>query len=744
MIILCGSLLLTISFPVVAQETPTPLPTETIAPLATPTATIPPPTLTAPPTAPATATIEPTLPPSPTTAPPTLTLTETETALPTVTETATEAPEATDPVAPPTAGPGTPAPTVVETATATVDVTPTLELPGTLTPTLTLTETPAATMTATMVPTETPTVAATESSLNLVVDDNFDTGDTSNWSFGPGWGLAPSNGGQALASIASESRATLETAPLGDHILEFAFQLDSGTLRLDTRRTPNSGYTLIFSPDGQTSLFRNGILLATESAVSSTPGQWRTLSLSTDGQAIHVDLDNINLIAVQDTAPLPTGGVSLFSIGSDQLVVDQFRVWISSQNSQQDPQSFTPTPLPPAIPTQMLPATPAPEEPVFSGRNNELSSTMSVIPQGSEFIVVDTVFDFVDAVNAVYNGTVGNLALQHDPFRIYLLPGTYNITGELEIGPNRSLVIYGMGASLTVIQRATPENQSMFDTGGGTLEFHDVTLRGSNDIVNYGGIIANRFQGNLRIFNSILENASGAQFGGGAIVHSGNELIIERSLIRNNSTPGGGGAIQSEGNATITCTIFQSNTAGFGGAVFHVNSTLQINHSIFFANEGNGPYSSTGGAIYSVVSDGTIDATNNTWSTIPIPTSGTTDDSVYSSEATTTINTGGESQVVNTTNLPADLPENPDDCRASFVVELTGTTVAEELEKYFYTRIAMEDASGQVLDWAVLDGWTPQDAEAIRTGIRDVAIALSNQSANNPVNQDPLSEYAPK
>ena len=140
-------------------------------------------------------------------------------------------------------------------------------------------------------------------------------------------------------------------------------------------------------------------------------------------------------------------------------------------------------------------------------------------------------------------------------------------------------------------------NCSGFD-GGAIINFSRMYLADSNVDNNYsrehGGAISNQKGSFLKITSSRINNNSSDIVAGGILNWS--ELIINDTIIENNSSREFGGAIsnQEDSNITINNSKFINNKIDkYGGAIFNL-SILKIANSIFENNT-----SDKGGAIIS-------------------------------------------------------------------------------------------------------------------------------------------------
>jgi CSLREA domain-containing protein len=222
-----------------------------------------------------------------------------------------------------------------ETVEPTIDVT---TIPGEITATVEVTET--ATIEATL--TETPSsTLPTEPSLVALLADNFDGGSLANWTLGEGWGLVANEGGQALQLSGSDSAIFWVHEPVMDTAVEARLLFSAGTVIVNVQQSTVGGYSAQFSADGRVALYRAGTLLG-EAVVNPNDGQWRSIRLSTAGDTVRVAVDGVEVIAVQDDAPLPPGIVSLAGSGVSGLLVDD--VIISAPDTGLRGVQVSPTP----------------------------------------------------------------------------------------------------------------------------------------------------------------------------------------------------------------------------------------------------------------------------------------------------------------------------------------------------------------------------------------------------------------
>jgi hypothetical protein len=256
-------------------------------------------------------------------------------------------------------------PTLLPSPEATLEVTP--EVPSEATVEVTL----EVSAEATVVPTETPMattapVLPPEPSLTLVYGERFDTGNVADWSFpGDAWSLVASEEGQALQVFNSVESATLNIQnmlELFNIVVQARFELDNATIaQLGVRQNTTGGYTVTLDPTGQVTLLRAGVVIAAATTAPSQPDavQWRVIRLSAIENVIRVHVDSLEVIAVQDAAPIPPGKVNVGASYTDSsvdhmLLVDDVAVWRPASDVPVIP--ATPTPVTPTATS--LPPTP--------------------------------------------------------------------------------------------------------------------------------------------------------------------------------------------------------------------------------------------------------------------------------------------------------------------------------------------------------------------------------------------------
>jgi hypothetical protein len=530
-----------------------------------------------------------------------------------------------------------------------------------------------------------------------LLTDTFDTGALYFWTLGAGWDLIDSEGGKALANKGGDEAVTFVHSTLTDLAVQLRVRFENGMFRLSLRQSAAGAYTALLSADGQVALYRGTAVLGAATVAPNQAGSWRTLRLSAIGGVLRVQVDGVEVLAVQDSAPLPQGTFTFAGVGATGgVVVDDVIVYgnIGMQ--------------PTAIPTLAVP-TPNPNLNNVGGITTQSISTAT-------YAVVDSETDLLNAINT---------ANQTSEFRIYLKKYTYTLTSSVQI--NTKIWLYGLGSEITII-RSNQSNSPLFNVSStGQLTIQDLTLANASfngGIASYGGMISNF--GTTRIYNTVLRNntTSNGQGAGGGAIFNGGTLLVDNSVFLQNTSSGGGGAIQngsggSSGTATITCSLFDSNSGSYGGALLNGIGSMTVSNSVFknnFLLSGN-PVSS-GSAAYNV-SGLTFALNNNFWQTwtppgtIPVPGADNPN-----SPGRDTINSN-----LSISNVLSADPENTPACQNRKRARTTSSTQKEELSDY-----------GISLDPTISDSTWAQyisQQDAFVAGVRDTAIALGILSLQN-------------
>lgn len=183
--------------------------------------------------------------------------------------------------------------------------------------------------------------------------------------------------------------------------------------------------------------------------------------------------------------------------------------------------------------------------------------------------------------------------------------GTY--TEAVTIG--KPLTLNGAGAVNTIV--SGNNSLRVFDIAStGTVTLNGLTIANGRTNTSGAGILNN---GNTTIQSSIIQNnvATGSSSDGGGI-YNRNQLAINNTTIRNNTSGDDGGGIRNDGTLTVTNSTISGNTAqsassptSGGGAILNtIPATATIRNSTLSGNSAN-----IGGAIRN---DGTLTLTNST------------------------------------------------------------------------------------------------------------------------------------
>jgi hypothetical protein len=82
------------------------------------------------------------------------------------------------------------------------------------------------------------------------------------------------------------------------------------TARLQVRQSESGAYTVELNADGTLTLYRNDTILDVINTQALIPQEWHTLRLAVIENTVRVALDDIEIMAQHDSAPLPAGMVT--------------------------------------------------------------------------------------------------------------------------------------------------------------------------------------------------------------------------------------------------------------------------------------------------------------------------------------------------------------------------------------------------------------------------------------------------
>ena len=488
------------------------------------------------------------------------------------------------------------------------------------------TEAVLATMTAQ--PTATAQPLAAEPPLSLIFTDNFDAGESILWTLGEGWSYVSNENGQALQAVNAVTPVSFANHDVFDAAVAARFLINAGVARLSTRVSAAGSYTAELHGDGTVNLYRGDVLLGTAAVPALTPAAWVELRLSVFGDVARVIVDDSILIAIRDSDPLAAGTVtfSAWNLVDNNLIVDDFSLWVSTTSLG-------------IVKTQQEEVPLEPPMPIMSQRALQSRNITTVTQSNRETIVnevhaISTVQDFLDAITLANSNPSELYVLFMDP-GIYTVPSNNNqgleITGQV-------VIVGNLGASVN--SPDTPENakvvfqpqsgQGVFFPYPGTLTLYNVVIQGGNAApAHSGGAIYN--WGTTKIYNSLLRN-NRAYYWGGAIYNGGGRGVsaeIINTVFEANSTTStysniGGGAITTQYGASLSvaCSTFVSNdSASWGGVLFVYDNpsadAIRLSqegntHNNFLTNTAYYGY----GAIYNPASI-TVEAANQYWSPAP-------------------------------------------------------------------------------------------------------------------------------
>ncbi|NWG17009.1 MAG: hypothetical protein HXY41_10270, partial [Chloroflexi bacterium] len=205
--------------------------------------------------------------------------------------------------------------------------------------------------------------------LALLAREMFDSGDLSAWVLGGGWSLTANASGLGLQLIGAPDVLQFQRGPFYNAAAQADFLLSGGSVHLSLRQSAVGSYTAALDAAGLVTLYRAGVPVLS-APVLVPPDQWSTLRLSVMDGILRVTVNDVELLAWPDTAPLPPcfAGIAAFPAADGapfMAQVDNFFLWVPETDLALYP---PPTPVPPTIepvqPTQppvIVTDEPAPE-----------------------------------------------------------------------------------------------------------------------------------------------------------------------------------------------------------------------------------------------------------------------------------------------------------------------------------------------------------------------------------------------
>ncbi|MBA3875276.1 MAG: PT domain-containing protein, partial [Anaerolineae bacterium] len=362
----------------------------------------------------------------------------------------------------------TEAPTDVPTAAVTDE--PTAEV--TDVPTAAATDVPTAPP-VTSVPTVVP-----EPPMSVWLSDSFDSSDTSAWASTAGWTLVPSESGSAWQVSNSNDPLALLKGNFFNVAVQARFLLQGGSAELVVRQSEAGNYTASIDATGLVSLYRAGVLLQQVQVTPAASGEWRTLRLAAVDGLVRVAVDNIEVIALADSAQLPTGSVAIagnFVIPTDgsaapenTFLADDFSLSVKTNEIQLYP---TATPVATLEATEAtITETPATATPAASPEASATSAptAVSTAEPAMSLLLSDT-FDSGDTsawapatgwtLVSSENGKAWQVSNSNEP--LVLLKGDF-----LNVAVQARFLLQGGSGKLVVRQSAAGNYSALIDTSG--------------------------------------------------------------------------------------------------------------------------------------------------------------------------------------------------------------------------------------------------------------------------------------
>lgn len=194
------------------------------------------------------------------------------------------------------------------------------------------------------------------------------------------------------------------------------------------------------------------------------------------------------------------------------------------------------------------------------------------------------------------------------PRRIALSPSTYRLAdGEIVVSGDIEIIGVGVGRSEIISDGAF----RVFNVqGGANLTLREVSLSGTEQVADMGGLIRNA--GNLLLEDSLLQQ--GRAQGGGAIWNlAGANLDMRRAaLVGNRGSTVGGGAISNSGLVNLENVLLFDNQSNYGGAInsapIGAGTGLTLSYCTVVGNRA----SSTGAALFGNFSNAPMATLSNT------------------------------------------------------------------------------------------------------------------------------------
>jgi hypothetical protein len=349
-----------------------------------------------------------------------------------------------------------------------------------------------------------------------------------------------------LQSTTSETLAYFLPYPIPDMAVEAHLQMNGGAAQLYLRlHDGGSAYIVRVDSIGQVLLYRNDAILAAAVIPAITPETWVTLGASVIGDTLRVSINGVEVLVVQDVAPLPAGAVAFSGSGANglPLLLDDFNFWTPAADSL--------------------------------GKTGESLNDQSLVVQLNNEVSASDVTDLITAINNA-NADCGTPTTIHLTASVYTLTSVDNSSARGANGlPIIVCDITIIGDIPAIIERSpTAPRFRLFEIASiGSLTLENVTVQnGWASVALWGGGLLNN-GGSLTIrSSSILNNQADATQAGGGIFAFLGQLSVEDSQISNNLSRYGGGLSVADGTVTLSNSRIENNRAWFGGGIRFVTS----------------------------------------------------------------------------------------------------------------------------------------------------------------------------
>jgi len=505
-----------------------------------------------------------------------------------------------------------------EIAEEEIEIVPVVSSTATSSPTLTAIPAISATVTATATLTQTATAIpfVNEPALMTLVTDDFELGELFLWTASKNWSFAQVEGGTVLQSTTGVDPLTFAQTNMLDVSATIQVQLNGGSMAMHLRESGAGRYSVILNANGILALYRDTTLLeGTSLALLGT--EWHSLTLSAMGDILRVKVDDVTLLAVQDSAPLSAGGLSIASVDGSPLRVDDFELAVP-EIAQVTSIEVLPTNMPTALPT----FTPPPE----TGFNVKQANPQSLQlqPMMAGVFTIGSTTDLISTINSQCTNTMDVVE-----FNLVSVSGTYTLISPITSTHGDSglpvikcnLTINGdpdnNGTGSTITRDSSkPFFRILMVDEGASLTLNDLTIT-NGKLDSGGGAGIASYYGNLTLNNVTLEHnvlyyGSGFAIRGAGIAIYHGQLNIQNSRIINNINQGypllsavdnvrGGGIAIDNGNddieSNIIDTLISGNVAAHGGGgIYAEYATLNIQRSTFENNSTFNNQTPVGGA----------------------------------------------------------------------------------------------------------------------------------------------------